>query len=1131
MDQALDTEALKSILIALKEREPSLRFGTEQILHAMAVMDFLHRANRLPDDPARLSAYLSPVLCSSSEEQLLFRARFDRIVSSGWWARSGSAASDFQIPADPQGMSMPVPGLDPDAPLLPMAPDKGVLNRWQRQLSARTGRWDLLLAGLMVVVAVLVLTYWLFSGSPDGSTNLPVVTGTDIITERAVPSMPVIQADPRLMLASLPWIILAFLLAIRSRWRAKIIRQFTLRRFDEKEVRFGTPHDWHMAAQEIVPPMSHLRKPVLTDRMEFDLAASIKAATDNHGAALPQMRACLRQPEYMLLIWRTGAADHGHRVAQDIAMHLMRNDIAVAVYEVPGVAEKLLPRPDLSYAISPLPTERDGTVGLEDALIALPDATILIVGDGAGLISGEGTQSESAAALLSLRERRAILTPVPLQDWGEQEQWLEYGGYFVASADAEGLKQVAEALSDMGRTDVSLAGIDIHRRNRAGEYETLRNYPLLLRASAMRFQSHNPPADKFIDRLRDQLAGFLGKDGLRWLAALAVYPAINPDLTRLLGRRLKGSDARPLFNHQRYLALSQLPWVQHGTMPDWLRRVLIATMTTKETTEVKTVLRELLIQPTAAGSVALNFALRSDSDWRRIWQLLTTSTATGDRHDSDMMQDQVFIGFMSGKQDITVDAPSALIGLMQKLDQWAVGGLVLSMALSLILSTFISGIQTLAILDVVEEFLVAYGLQLVILLNLWLCTRAGDRITVIEAACGVGLLVTSMAAAQTWWQPSLMQATLVTSYGARLFLGRDEPAVRSILMALTDPAHWRLNAKRVVFHFGGVLLLTFVIYMISISDEKLFFNIAVDFFSSITVVIISTLYAAIIFNVYTFEKVNHCLGIALYFLSIFLLIVVENAPSLDSIISSIYSSKLSRDFLESISNNQVDIISIIYWPFISVLFQSGILLTIFFCAFSIAARYIGKIKINVMVNILFNYLITFVATPYLLLAYELSVSFDRQPYYGSSLVDKILLYQVMVNLLFLSAPQYFSSLLMKSITNRNLFNIGYLWLHYSLLYNMICALPVIILDYYGYQGDDIFAVLFYSSPVIAVISYFSSGKFVLFVDNFLKKDRSMPKIIEFTITMRLPVLAIYSFGRACRDVIIKIILFILTPRK
>ena len=83
------------------------------------------------------------------------------------------------------------------------------------------------------------------------------------------------------------------------------------------------------------------------------------------------------------------------------------------------------------------------------------------------------------------------------------------------------------------------------------------------------------------DLLRD-IELFLDPDGFRWFAALAVFPALQWDITLFLGLRLpsSGSPDRRCYSDdaagdRRISALTRLPWLASGRMPLWLREALI----------------------------------------------------------------------------------------------------------------------------------------------------------------------------------------------------------------------------------------------------------------------------------------------------------------------------------------------------------------------------------------------------------------------------------------------------------------------------------------------------------------------------------------------------------------------------
>src|SRR5262249_23183254 len=112
--------------------------------------------------------------------------------------------------------------------------------------------------------------------------------------------------------------------------------------------------------------------------------------------------------------------------------------------------------------------------------------------------------------------------------------------------------------------------------------------PDILRTDAHGLVTPVALTDREWEVLAGELRQFLGRDGYLWLASLAIYPALQWDITLYLGATIKGADDLPLYNEVRAAALTQLPWLQEGV------RRLIATMPSRTRSDVVAQLWELI---------------------------------------------------------------------------------------------------------------------------------------------------------------------------------------------------------------------------------------------------------------------------------------------------------------------------------------------------------------------------------------------------------------------------------------------------------------------------------------------------------------------------------------------------------
>jgi formylglycine-generating enzyme required for sulfatase activity len=329
---------------------------------------------------------------------------------------------------------------------------------------------------------------------------------------------------------------------------------------------------------------------------EIDIAATIAATLNSGGVMIEPVQANARaRPDYLVLVERVAAGDHD-------AMRMQR------------LIERLSELVDLDiYAFQYDPGEIEPWGGgrritIEEAQARHPDHRLIVLGTGIGLLDPVTHVPREAARKLMYWPRRVLLTPVPLAEWGREEYALAEGlAMPVGRATAEGLQFLAELLG--------LEGGEAEAQPDPRGDGLARPLPDLLRHRPQRFLFNNPPDNATVSRLVVELHNALTPAEFDWFAALAIYPSIQWDLTLFLGvylplretdavvldpptgppeRQKLQAPAEPLYGESRLAAISQLPWLRAGKMPNWLRTVLIRELSPKRTAQVRVVLQKAL---------------------------------------------------------------------------------------------------------------------------------------------------------------------------------------------------------------------------------------------------------------------------------------------------------------------------------------------------------------------------------------------------------------------------------------------------------------------------------------------------------------------------------------------------------
>ena len=318
------------------------------------------------------------------------------------------------------------------------------------------------------------------------------------------------------------------------------------------------------------------RSDTLTRRIDID--ASIKA-TVRSGAREPTfvMRRLRPTPEYLVLIQRENAQDQTALRLQALLKRLAKSvHFDIFFFQM---------APDL------LTPEGGGQAQPIETLAArFPNHRLLVLGDAADFVDQKTGFLRPGADFLATWEKRALLTPKPLRSWGRTEFQLARAlAMPIGRATSEGLAVLGETLTSDHPSSAKL--------DPAGEL-VRSALPPGLQADQRRMIYPDPPSDYTPEQVIKDLQVNLHPATFDWLAALAVYPALQWDLTLYLGLSLKTRRGREagqcLFTEARAGILTELPWLRHGYMPDWLRQALIEDMDEARREEIGKRIRDLL---------------------------------------------------------------------------------------------------------------------------------------------------------------------------------------------------------------------------------------------------------------------------------------------------------------------------------------------------------------------------------------------------------------------------------------------------------------------------------------------------------------------------------------------------------
>lgn len=331
-----------------------------------------------------------------------------------------------------------------------------------------------------------------------------------------------------------------------------------------------------------------LRTRTARSTARLDVDASI-AATLRAGGELPSPIYAVERhnPEYLVLIERRSARDQEAERLRTLVRRL----------------ESMLSATVFYYRTGPSRLEPEGggrALSIEQLESLYPEHRLVILGSGAGFLDPATLKPLPSVERLAVWSRRALLTPLGVAEWGSEELELSRELKMpIGRATLEGM----EALSEM----LGLEGAELQSLTEDRGDNLARPLPLDMRSRPERYLYNRPPPGEPAEEIVRQLRNYLDGRAFEWLAALAIYPALQWDLTLYLGVTLpetpgggKNADGTPkkafdvLYSEDRLAALTQLPWLREGIMPNWLRSALIAELSEERRDEVRRALTEMI---------------------------------------------------------------------------------------------------------------------------------------------------------------------------------------------------------------------------------------------------------------------------------------------------------------------------------------------------------------------------------------------------------------------------------------------------------------------------------------------------------------------------------------------------------
>jgi hypothetical protein len=344
------------------------------------------------------------------------------------------------------------------------------------------------------------------------------------------------------------------------------------------------------------------REPGIARRIHGE--ASVRATIRRGGFLTIVPRLSRRSADFVFLVPRRRKNDHERDRVSRFIEALRRGGLSLEVYDYDPDPRTLYPQ---------RPTGRATVLDLRALRELHAEARLVLVTDGAELVNFFTAQPLSFVEDLATWPAKMLLTPLPMDEWGEREMNLtEALGALIGRATPDGFRDLTLAFGERPTRPWQL-----RTRRQAGDDDGTGRLMVWLEAvgnvlgrgaleaerpEAVRFDdpmlvSEAPPPEHEQRSLVNELRQWLGPRGFEWLAACAAYPELRFAITLYLGLKLVtryGPVRVPLYDEALLARLTLLPWFRIGRMPRWFRRAMFATLSEVSRQRVRTVVAEML---------------------------------------------------------------------------------------------------------------------------------------------------------------------------------------------------------------------------------------------------------------------------------------------------------------------------------------------------------------------------------------------------------------------------------------------------------------------------------------------------------------------------------------------------------
>jgi len=284
--------------------------------------------------------------------------------------------------------------------------------------------------------------------------------------------------------------------------------------------------------------LNQLRRRGVGSQQRVDIPETVKATARKAGRLELQYRSLYHSPDYLLLINRQTQRDHQARLYDYLYHQFREQEIHMRRFFYNG-DPRLCWNEDYPQGIS-----------LQQLAQRHGDHRLIVISHGAELLNPVTGRPARWTRLFQSWNQRLMLSPQPWSKWGSKERRIQTLFQLMPAS----LQSLSLAVQQWNAGE-PLPG-DWERQMTDAQEE-----PITLQGSLMQTlrQHYDEPM-------------------INWIAACAIYPALQWELTCHLGEYVDPN----LLNIRRLRELCRLPWFVEGKIPDAARAALLDSLSEEE---------------------------------------------------------------------------------------------------------------------------------------------------------------------------------------------------------------------------------------------------------------------------------------------------------------------------------------------------------------------------------------------------------------------------------------------------------------------------------------------------------------------------------------------------------------------